>query len=61
MIHKQVKSICSLIALAMVVSAHPQTPVWTQFPDSPAGTSFRNDDIAFVDLTNGWSVRGSSA
>ncbi|HXI70656.1 MAG TPA: hypothetical protein VNN22_09920 [Verrucomicrobiae bacterium] len=55
------KSICSLIALAMVVSAHPQTPVWTQFPDSPAGTSFRNDDIAFVDLTNGWSVRGSSA
>ena len=35
-----------------------QTPAWTQFPNSPAGTS-RNDDIYFSDLTNGWSARGT--
>ncbi len=34
-----------------------QTPTWTQFPNSPAGTT-RNDDIFFSDLTNGWSARG---
>jgi len=36
-----------------------QTPVWTQFPNSPVGSgNYRNDDISFVDLTNGWSARG---
>lgn len=35
-----------------------QTPVWTQFANSPAGT-IRNDDIFFADLTNGWSARGT--
>lgn len=54
------KSIFSFIALAIVVSAHAQTPVWTQFPNSPVGGgNFRNDDISFVDLTNGWSARGT--
>ena len=38
--------------------ATAQTPVWTQFPNSPSGT-VRNDDIFFADLTNGWSARGT--
>ncbi|MEY4917535.1 MAG: hypothetical protein RL616_1448 [Verrucomicrobiota bacterium] len=43
----------------VVVSLRAQTPVWTQFPNSPVGGgSFRNDDICFADLTNGWSARG---
>ncbi|MBW8863530.1 MAG: immunoglobulin domain-containing protein [Verrucomicrobia bacterium] len=43
-----------------VVLVHAQTPVWTQFPNSPPGTANRNDDISFVDLTNGWSARGTN-
>ena len=58
MIQKQVKALFSLFALAIVVSVQAQTPVWTQFPNSPPGTSFRNDDISFADVTNGWSARG---
>ena len=51
-------------ALAFVIwvvhsGAVAQTPVWTQLPNSPAGTT-RNDDIYFSDLTNGWSARGTS-
>jgi photosystem II stability/assembly factor-like uncharacterized protein len=43
-----------------VLSARAQTPVWTQFPNSPVGGgNFRNDDICFVDVTNGWSARGT--
>ena len=43
-----------------VLSARAQTPVWTQFPNSPVGGgNFRNDDISFTDLTNGWSARGT--
>ena len=34
-----------------------QTPTWTQFPGSPAGTT-RHDDICFVTETNGWTARG---
>lgn len=30
-------------------------PVWTQFPNSPGGTSSRHDDIYFTDPTNGWA------
>ena len=53
----------SFQALAFVLwvvhsGAVGQTPVWTQFPNSPAGT-IRNDDIYFADLTNGWSARGT--
>lgn len=50
----------SLIILLAVLSAQAQTPIWTQFPNSPVGGgNFRNDDITFVDLTNGWSARGT--
>ena len=46
-------------SLCAVVSGFAQTPVWTQFPNSPVGAgNFRNDDIYFTDLTNGWSARG---
>jgi len=42
-----------------MLSAHAQQPRWTQFPNSPVGSgNYRNDDISFVDLTNGWSARG---
>ncbi len=34
-----------------------QTPVWTQMPGSPSGTT-RHDDIYFIDETTGWSARG---
>ncbi len=53
------KALFSLFALAIVVSLQAQTPVWTQFPNSPVGSgNLRNDDICFADLTNGWSARG---
>ena len=38
--------------------ARSQTPVWTQFPNSPAG-NVRNDDIFFTDQQHGWSARGT--
>ena len=41
-----------------VVAAVAQTPVWTQFPNSPSGTA-RNDDIYFADQQHGWSARGT--
>ena len=34
-----------------------QTPVWSQLPNSPSGTS-RHDDIYMLDALNGWSARG---
>ncbi len=34
-----------------------QTPVWTQMPGSPSGTT-RHDDIYMLDATNGWTARG---
>src|ERR1017187_7419836 len=49
-----------LIFLLAGVVARSQTPMWTQFPNSPVGGgNFRNDDISFTDLTNGWSARGT--
>src|SRR5579871_5870859 len=52
--------ICAAVSFFALVMVHAQTPVWTQFPNSPnAGVSFRNDDIYFTDLTNGWSARGT--
>src|SRR6187399_127149 len=49
---------CSVFAsLALALTSGAQTPVWTQFANSPAGTA-RNDDIIFVGQTNGWSARG---
>jgi photosystem II stability/assembly factor-like uncharacterized protein len=49
-----------LIFLLAGVAARSQTPMWTQFPNSPVGGgNFRNDDISFTDLTNGWSARGT--
>ncbi|HTB83664.1 MAG TPA: immunoglobulin domain-containing protein [Candidatus Sulfotelmatobacter sp.] len=51
-----------LLAVALCAVVMPclsQTPVWTQFPNSPVGSgNYRNDDISFTDLTNGWSARG---
>jgi photosystem II stability/assembly factor-like uncharacterized protein len=57
--HKQVKVFFCFIAIVAGLSLRAQTPVWTQFPNSPVGSgNYRNDDISFVDLTNGWSARG---
>ncbi len=53
------KLIYAALLFAAVVSGSAQTPVWTQFPNSPVGAgNFRNDDVFFADLTNGWSARG---
>jgi len=47
------------VSFFAVVVVHAQTPMWTQFPNSPVGSgNYRNDDIFFTDLTNGWSARG---
>lgn len=49
-----------LFCLLTRAIASAQTPVWTQFPNSPVGAgNYRNDDIYFTDLTNGWSARGT--
>lgn len=48
------------VSFFAAVMVHAQTPMWTQFPNSPVGGgNYRNDDISFVDLTNGWSARGT--
>lgn len=46
-----------VFASTFLTSLPAQTPVWTQFANSPASTT-RNDDIIFVGQTNGWSARG---
>jgi len=49
----------ALLAAPFCVSFAPaQTPSWSQFGNSPGGTT-RNDDIYFADLTNGWSARAT--
>ena len=54
------KFLAVVLSFCAAVSALAQTPVWTQFPNSPVGGgNFRNDDICFIDLTNGWSARGT--
>ncbi len=37
-----------------------QTPIWTQLPGSPSGTSPRHDDIFFINQTTGWTARSVS-
>src|SRR5229473_5998699 len=37
-----------------------QTPVWSQLPNSPSGTS-RHDDIYMLDATTGWTARGRAS
>ena len=46
-----------MVSVAGIVSA--QTPVWTQFPSAPAGTTPRFDDVSFIDETNGWVARST--
>lgn len=48
-------SLCLLLILAQ--QSFAQTPVWSQMPGSPSGTT-RHDDIVFVNETTGWSARG---
>lgn len=48
---------CLAAALLFNADVQAQTPIWTQFPNTPAGT-LRHDDVIFTDLTNGWSARG---
>lgn len=46
-----------LLAGLTFQSSPGQTPLWSQFPNSPSGTT-RHDDIWFINETNGWSARG---
>jgi len=48
-----------LLLFLTCTSAPAQTPVWTQFPNGPSGTTPRFDDISFVDPTNGWVARAT--
>lgn len=52
------KLFCATVLSCLVLPAFCQTPVWTQFPNSPAGTT-RNDDMFFADQLHGWSARGT--
>ena len=55
---KRAKQILCLFAVLLCSwRIFAQTPVWSQFPGAPSGTT-RHDDICFVTETNGWSARG---
>lgn len=47
------------LLLAWQAGAPAQTPVWTQFPNAPAGTTPRFDDVSFPNATNGWVARAT--
>ena len=51
----------SMAALAVLFwsAARAQTPVWSQFPNSPGPSSVRHDDIYFTDPTNGWASQNN--
>ena len=48
-----------LLVFSLAGSAPAQTPVWTQFPSAPGGTTPRFDDLSFIDETNGWIARST--
>ncbi|MSU58407.1 MAG: hypothetical protein EXS35_09545 [Pedosphaera sp.] len=50
-----------LFALAAVATAPlaAQTPVWSQFPNAPSGTSPRFDDLSFINESTGWVARAT--
>jgi photosystem II stability/assembly factor-like uncharacterized protein len=47
------------LTLCAVIKLQAQTPVWTQFPNSPSGTTPRFDDISFVNETTGFVARAT--
>lgn len=55
--HILTKALGVIVLLLSLVQVPAQSPVWTQYANTPSGT-LRNDDIIFADLTNGWSARG---
>ena len=48
-----------LLAVSLPGTLPSQTPVWSQFPNAPAGTTPRFDDLSFVDETNGFVARAT--
>jgi photosystem II stability/assembly factor-like uncharacterized protein len=52
-------SAVALLSLLLPFSLFSQTPVWSEFPSSPSGTSPRNDDVHFVDPLHGWVARAT--
>src|SRR5207244_5890967 len=57
-------NIRGLIFFAGLLALYPlyiraQSPVWSQFPNSPANTTPRHDDIYFLNETTGWSARST--
>jgi len=55
--HILTKALWVIAVVFSVVTTPAQTPIWTQYANTPSGT-LRHDDIIFADLTNGWSARG---
>ena len=51
----------AILCLLVLTTSLPAqiAPVWSQFPNSPSGTSPRHDDIFFIDETTGWSARST--
>lgn len=48
-----------LVLFGLLSLGRAQTPVWSQFASSPAGTSPRCDDVHFVDPLHGWVARAT--
>ncbi|MEO6035593.1 MAG: immunoglobulin domain-containing protein, partial [Verrucomicrobiota bacterium] len=52
-------SLIGFLVILLATRAFSQTPVWTQSANYPGSTS-RNDDIHFLDETNGWAAAGGT-
>jgi photosystem II stability/assembly factor-like uncharacterized protein len=57
---RSVRGLLSLCLLRLLICCAPgQTPIWTQLPNSPSGTSPRFDDVYFVNESTGWTARST--
>lgn len=50
--------VCIACALCSFVNETPAQQYWSQFPNSPSGTT-RHDDICFIDANTGWATKNS--
>src|SRR5688572_431515 len=48
-----------LFVLCVPTRLPGQNPIWTQFPNSPSGTTPRFDDISFINEATGWVARAT--
>jgi photosystem II stability/assembly factor-like uncharacterized protein len=58
--HETVKGALLILCALTRLAGFGQTPVWTQFPNSPGPSTQRHDDIYFTDATNGWATQNNN-